>query len=143
MKVRGASAWHVVLTDLALILFLTTLAASGGKREPGEGHIIRAGEAAIYREGAGGLSLAQWLDEQPTDPRLQLTVQARYAPSDFDRIAEQASGLAREAAGHGFKPRISLEPGAQSEVHVTLAYDTPPGQSQAQTTRLRPDSLAR
>lgn len=143
MKRRGATAWQVILSDLALILFLTTLAASSSERGQSESHPPRTGEVAVYREGAGGLTLGQWLNQQPADPRMQLTVQARYAATDFDRIAGRASQLARVAQANGFAPRLSLEPAERSEVAVSLAYDQIAGQSQAQTTRLRPASLAR
>ena len=143
MKARGASAWQVVLSDLALILFLTALAAAGNQHGASDDHAVPTGEMAIYREGAGGLTLAQWLDQQPADPRIQLTVQARYAATDFDRVADRAAHLAQQAAARGYMPRLSLQPAAQSEVTGSLAYDALPGQCQALTTRLRPASFAR
>lgn len=143
MKRRGTLAWQVVLSDLALILFLTTLAASGSDQGIGTIPLHRVGEVAIYREGAGGLSLAQWLDQQPADPRLQLTVQARYAAADFDRIAQRASRLARQAEANGHRPRLLLEPATHSEIAVSLGYDAVPDQSHSASTRLRPSSLAR
>ena len=71
---RTIPAWQVVLSDLALILFLTTLAALQGTAKEAQGSIAeapRSHEVAVYREAAGGLSLAQWLESQPADPRLQ------------------------------------------------------------------------
>lgn len=143
MRTRGSAAWQVVLSDLALILFLTTLAASGSGDGPGPAPVPRSGEVAVYREGAGGLTLPQWLDQQPADPRVQLTVQARYAGRDFERVSDRAVRLAREAAESGFSPRLSLEPAAISDITVSLAYDAARDQLQAQSTLLRPDSLAR
>ena len=143
MKARGSAAWQVVLSDLALILFLTTLAAVGSGDGASPAPVPRSSEVAVYREGAGGLTLPQWLDQQPADSRMQLTVQARYAARDFDRVSTRAARLARDAAESGVSPRVSLEPASSSNVTVSLAYDARPDQLQAQRTLLRPDSLAR
>lgn len=143
MKGKAGPAWQVVLSDLALILFLTTLAASGSGQDAPVSAAARAEGVSIYREGAGGLTLAQWLQGQPTDPRVQLTVEGRYSVTDFDRIADQTTRLANEASQSGFRPRLVLEPATESDVIVALGYDATPGQSQSHTTRLRPDSLAR
>lgn len=143
---RTIPAWQVVLSDLALILFLTTLAALQGTSKEAPGSLAeapRSHEVAVYREAAGGLALAQWLETQPADPRLQLTVLARFTPGEFEQVHERAQRLASEAAKAGKPPRLVLEPAEHSEVLVSLAYDVPEAMSQAQSTRLRPDSLAR
>lgn len=151
MTRRAAPSWQVVLSDLALILFLTTLAASGGGDggrvgEPDEKPVApspRAAELAVYRENAGGLSLARWLAEEGRDGRAQLTVTGRYRSGEYARVSAAAQRMAGEAARHGHEPRLVLEPGAQNEVLASFSYDAPQAASQAQTTRLRPASLAR
>lgn len=145
MTGRGIPAWQVVLSDLALILFLTTLAALARMPE-GAGTLPvaaeRSSEMAVYRDGAGGLTLAQWLAQEQPDARVQVTVLGRFAPADFAQVSERAERLALQVQQLGHAPRLVLEPGSGSEVIVSLAYDAP-ALSQAQTTRLRPDSLAR
>jgi hypothetical protein len=146
MTRRAVPSWQVVLSDLALILFLTTLAAlQNADPTPGAPVLetARAHELAAYREGAGGLSLKQWLAQQPGDPRAQLTVLARFAPGDYGAVSRRAQSLAEQAAQAGKPPRVVVEPAASSDVMVTLAYDVPEAISQAHRTRLRPDSLAR
>ena len=147
MKRRLIPSWQVVLSDLALILFLTTLSglAQKDRGEAGAeaGESIRSGEVAIYRPGAGGLSLRHWLEGQPRDDRLQVTVYARYAPAEFGPVSEDAANLAAEARRAGAAPRLVLEPAKRSEVTVALAYDAPGDASQSHSTRLRPVSLAR
>lgn len=147
MKRRLIPSWQVVLSDLALILFLTTLSGLAQTRSnsaPDQvGESARSAEMAVYREGAGDLALGQWLEGQPRDPRLQLTVYARYAPAEFAAISKSAADLAEEARRSGVVPRVVVEPARASEVTVTLAYDSPGELSQSHSTRLRPDSLAR
>ncbi|MFN4112571.1 MAG: hypothetical protein ACK4GD_01365 [Sphingomonadaceae bacterium] len=142
----GVPSWQVVLSDLALILFLTTLAALHAATPAAVGQATEAArsqELAVYREGAGGLALEQWLVQQPPDPRAQLTVLARFAPGDLAVISRRAQALANRAASAGKPPRVVIEPAVSSEVLVSLAYDAPLAISQAPSTRLRPSSLAR
>lgn len=146
MTSRAAPSWQVVLCDLALILFLTTLAAAqeGGPEAPDAmQQSERAQELAVYRDGAGGLTLEQWLAEQPGDARTQVTVLARYAPADFAAVEQRARVLAGSAAKADKPPRLIIEPAKESAVIVSLAYDAPQAASQAHSTRLRPASLAR
>lgn len=146
MSRRGVPSWQVVLSDLALILFLTTLAAVQGTQQGAPSaaqESTRANELAVYREGAGGLSLEAWLGQQPADPRAQLTILARYAPGEFAAVEARAQALAHAARDHGKAPRVVVEPAAASEITASLAYDNPAAQPQAQATRLRPAALAR
>lgn len=145
--------WQVVLSDLALILFLTTLAALHGTkpdRAPSAAEAARSGELAVFRERAGGLTVQQWLDRQAADPRAQVTVLARFAPGDFSQVTRRAQALAQACAAAGKPPRLVIEPGGRSEVPggrseviVSLAYDAPAALSHAHSTRLRPVVLAR
>lgn len=146
MTGRSVPSWQVVLSDLALILFLTTLAAMQGTQQEVAAKPLespRAHELAVYREGAGGLSLGAWLDLQSPDPRAQLTILARYAPEEFAAVEKRARALAQAARDHDKAPRVVLEPATASEITVSLAYDSTAFQSQAQATRLRPADLAR
>jgi hypothetical protein len=150
MKGRAIPTWQVVLSDLALILFLTTLAALA--RTPGEEPVPvtitvtetdRSSELAVYRDGAGGLTLIEWLMQQQPDPRIQVTVLGRFAPTEFAAVSRRARELALQSEQIGRPPRLVLEPADTSVIVVSLAYDAPELLSHAQTTRLRPDSLAR
>lgn len=97
----------------------------------------------MYRNGAGGLSLSQWLGQQDRDPRAQITVLARFAPGEFGIVSRRAGALAAAAAQADKPPRVIVEPGARSDVFVSLAYDAAMPSPQAHTTRLRPEVLAR
>lgn len=137
-----APSWQVTLADLALILFVTTLAglAAGRSRDSArEEDVVIAGAQAIYRRTAE-LPLNAWLSQQQPDSRMQLTIFARYAAGDRLKIWDEARVLMGEAQAAGYGSRVILEPGSRSETWAVLAYDASP---QAAMTQFRPASLAR
>lgn len=77
-----SSGWQVVLADLALILFLVTLAAlAAGPDGDDRSRIAKpeiAASQALYREVEDGPTLAQWLDQRPADPRATLTILGQH-----------------------------------------------------------------
>lgn len=122
-----SSGWQVVLADLALILFLVTLAALAAGSENEERAVIARSEIApsqaLYREVENGPPLAQWLDERPSDPRATLTVMGRYADGDAATIWRRAQALADQARGRGFRVRVIISEGEESDLYASLAYD--------------------
>ena len=143
MSPRGAPGWELVLADLALILFLVTLAALAGEEAHGTGAdaIARAPDnppdiapatapeiapsQALFRPGPQGPDIARWLADQPVDPRATLTVFAQYAQGERAAIWAEAQALAVRAEGTGQAVRVVITEGAQSDIHASLAYDTP------------------
>ncbi len=77
-----------------------------------------------------------------TDPDLRAML-ARFAPGEFEPVSRQAKAMAAAAARAGKAPRMVVEPAASSDVIVSLGYDATVPSSQAHTTRLRPEVLAR
>lgn len=122
---RKATSWQVILADLALILFLTTLAGFVAVRsQPAsrEEDAIIAAPQALYRRG-GETTLYQWLGQQQADSRLRLTIFARYRVGERLAVWEQARDLMAEAQVAGFSPRVVLEPAGESDIYAALAYD--------------------
>ena len=132
---RANHGWHFILADLALILFLLTLAGlplgaeavgvrgrSTGKAEP-EPELAPA--QALYRPVAGGPGLAEWLAGQPRDPRATLTIFARYPAGGQDAAWQAAAAIARQASGDGAGVRVRtiIAPGSQADLYASLAYD--------------------
>lgn len=125
---RGhSSGWQVVLADLALILFLVTLAAlaagSDSADHPGMARPEIAASQALYREVEGGPTLAQWLDQRPADPRATLTILGQHSGADEAMIWGRAQSMARQARGRGFRVRVVIGEGEQSDLYASLAYD--------------------
>jgi hypothetical protein len=119
--VRAGTGWQTTLADLSLILFL--VAAAGASRppppraEPPLPPIPTLGQpVAIWRAAPDGPGLAQWLQTQPGDPRLRLTLVA--GPEGLARVLV----LAREA---GRPARLVFEPGLGRDPFATLTYDQP------------------
>jgi hypothetical protein len=118
MKARAGTGWQTTLADLSMILFLVSAAAVRQPAAPATPPNLPAiGEpVAQWRAAQGSPSLAQWLAEQPNDPRLRLTIIA--APE----AAAEAQSLAR---GAGRPARVVLDPGQVSPPFAALAYDQP------------------
>lgn len=136
---RSGPSWQVILADLALILFLLTLAALpateadiGQKLAHRE---ARAKEAralinpeiaaaqALFRPVAGGPTMAEWLAAQPHDPRATLTVFVRHLPGKDVAAWSTAKALAGDALASGVTVRTIITAGDEADVYASLAYD--------------------
>jgi len=135
MIARGGGGWQTILADLALILFMVSVSATGGSApavpepapEPAQAAILQAEPGAIYRSAEGGPTLGQWLAGQPADPRQRLTVVARYADGQGQAVSTAALAWARDADAAGRPARIVLEPGAADDLLAVLAFDAADG----------------
>ncbi|MEQ8411686.1 MAG: hypothetical protein RIC51_07905 [Erythrobacter sp.] len=142
------AGWQLILADLALILFLVTLAALAGfpeggsaKGEAGTGsggsEARFAPSQALYRPGPDAPPLARWLARQARDPRATLTIYARHSGPEDSATWARARALAREARQAGVAVRVVIEGGdgtdgengAQSGLHASLGYDSAPRRS--------------
>ncbi len=131
MRARAGTGWQYLMTDLSMILFMITAAAvndappdprpaAPAARPPLPIPVAAPalGEPiAVWRGGAGGPTLGQWLTSQPGDPRQRLTIIGSAAAPD------EALRLASEA---GRPARILLEPGSPGAPFATLTYDQSP-----------------
>jgi hypothetical protein len=130
MIARAGSGWQTVLADLSLILFMLTAATLSQTPETGGGQngetaSQQSEPVAVYATGNGAPPLADWLLDQPHDPRQQLTIVAHYTAGGQDAALAQATVFARTAGQSGLAARIIVEPGQQAGVTATLAYDAP------------------
>lgn len=125
---RHAPGWQLILADLALILFLVTLAALAAtpsvRPRMGSNDPQIAAAQALYRPDPEGPSLAEWLATQQPDPRATLTIMAQFSEGDERSVWEQAQNAAGRAAGHGFAVRVVITKGEASDIYASLAYDT-------------------
>jgi len=131
-----SGSWELILADLALILFLVTLAALAGfgrQTEPGTNgvqvgadHHSVAPSQALYRPGPGVPALGEWLANQVRDPRATLTIFAQHPKGEELKAWTTARNLAEEAKAQGFAVRVIIvetqksEPG---EIYASLAFD--------------------
>ena len=123
MIARAGSGWQTVLADLSLILFMVTASAVSQARDDlraPSGGFAMADPVAVWRPSPSGPTLARWLADQPTDPRLRLTLLVHAQPGGEDAALRLTAGAAPEA-----RVVIDRAPGPQLE--AILAYDqTPP-----------------
>lgn len=139
--------WQFILADLALILFLITLtglptqAASGSAQAPSlAGGKVQTASAmpdktvevapaqSLYRPVAGGPTIAEWLADQPHDPRATLTIFAHYragTTGDKEAAWAEAEALFADAAPGGLAMRAIIVAGADRDLYASLAYDAP------------------
>ncbi len=131
ISARINSGWQTLLTDLSLVLFLFTAAALNLQPDQPKGRAANAAPAlpppplappalgdpvAVWRAGAGAPDLRHWLQSQPSDARLRLTIVASIAD------AQSALSLAASA---GQPARILLESEAVGTPFAALTYDQP------------------
>ena len=130
-----AGGWQTIIADLALILFMVSIAASSPPAEAsrqtaadaGAPALFLAEPSAIYRAADGAPTLARWLAGQPRDPRQRLTIFARHRAGAERAAALAALALAAEARAEGHPARIVIEPAATDDLLAALAFDDPQG----------------
>lgn len=139
MIAKANNGWQLVLADLALILFLVTLTALVNTRSEPNAKSARATHVApthvapthvapaqaLFRPTTRGPTLAQWLSEQPRDPRTTLTIIAQHTGEDRSLLWDNAQTLAASAARSGVTVRVIITAGDESDLYASLAYDEP------------------
>lgn len=126
--------WEVLLADLALILFVTSLGglvsmpigddeAEQANSELPEDALAIAPSQALYRSVEGGPDLAEWLQNQPIDPRATLTIFVDYTSDDAAAILQQAAGMIEQAQAANVPIRTVIKRADISDVYASLAFD--------------------
>ncbi len=132
MIISESKNWHLVLADLALVLFLTSLAGLAampddqGGRAAEQEHIAAA--QSLYRPDKNAPPLARWLDQQAEDARASLTIVALYDQDETgsqERAWQAAAQLGDQALAAGKPARIIIRPGGQFDIYASLAFDNP------------------
>ncbi len=129
---HSAASWQLILADLALILFLVTAAAltasssfAEDRSEPAPTPQPLAPAQSLYRAGPGLPGLAQWLEQQPRDPRASLTIVAQFGKGEAEQAWSDARSMAATAEALGVRSRVIIREGAAYDVYASLAYDQP------------------
>lgn len=135
MIVRAGTGWQYALADLSLILFLTTasaLAQAGGAKKslpvpdlppsPPIAAAIDSEPVAVWSAASGAPELADWLNREGADPRLEVQVVVRYANGRRAAALAQAVQLAETGGARAKAARILVEPGLQAGAVVALSY---------------------
>jgi hypothetical protein len=114
---RPGTGWQTTLADLSLILFLVVAAGASQRPPPTPAPPVLPAASepvAVWRDVAGGPTLAGWLAHQGADPRQRLTL---FAPP-------QAAGRAQELAREARRPvRLVLDPELAGPPYAALTYD--------------------
>lgn len=127
---RGSTTFQVVTADLAMILFLTTLAALAVANKRQHEAAVReqleiASSQSLFRAQPGGVAFPEWLAQQQRDPRQSLTIFVHYRPQGRAAAWERAEEMERQASAAKRPVRLIVEPSDSDEVYASLAYDSP------------------
>lgn len=130
MITRITASWQLILADLALILFLVTLAAlaSANEEEKNERSVALTTETsvpiqALYRPVEGIIPFSVWLDDQSNDPRAQLTIYAIYTAANQDEIWQQVREMASDATKRDMATKVVMTQGESGEIYAKIAFD--------------------
>jgi hypothetical protein len=139
MKTIRTPAWQVIIADLALILFLTTLAGASASEDIENGVAQSApvslakdepsiaSSQLIYRPVAGAPAFADWIKQEVADPRLQITIHAAYSDVGDDKlVVAQALKLLNEAGNAGLDPKLVMRQSMASDVYATASFERLP-----------------
>ncbi|MEL7198164.1 MAG: hypothetical protein AAGL10_07595 [Pseudomonadota bacterium] len=141
---RIAAGWQLILADLALILFLVTLAALASalqaQVDSKDASIPLTASAqsdrtadtaapvqALYRPAVGIAPFGEWLSDQPNDPRAQLTIIASYSAQANPETWRRVRAMVSQAAERGIAAKVIITPGTFDDVYASFAYDRPTG----------------
>lgn len=138
MITQKGGRWDILLADLSLILFVVTLGGlvslptseaaeqdeSEEQAQPDQDTPLDiAPSQALYRSIEGGPSLAQWLKNQPRDPRATLTIFLDYTPDQASQSFAAAAQLIEQANAEGVEVRTVVKPSEQADIYASLAFD--------------------
>jgi hypothetical protein len=115
----------VIVADLALILFLTTLAGLARAEETGSGnaHARFAEAQLIYRPAAGVPKFSDWLEESAPDPRMQVTIYVTFEGSPKTSAYGTGIEMLGEAQRNGYEARLIVARGGPAETYAVIAFD--------------------
>ncbi|MEP3049912.1 MAG: hypothetical protein ABJP48_09845 [Erythrobacter sp.] len=131
---RNAMPWQLILADLALILFLVSMAGLAGMKTPETDtpapdrtppKLAVAQAQSLYRPSANGPELDDWLASQELDPRQTLTIFVDYRAEDPTASWLAAQKLAEDAASQDVPVRVVLAANDGADIYASLAFDQP------------------
>lgn len=127
-----SSSWQIILADLSLILFVTTLAAlasaqardttNTARKDNADQFAVAQGQS-LFRRRENGIGFAPWLEEQIPDPRQRLTIFVRHRPDSQEAIWREVRGMEREAIAAGYSPRLIIETAEENDIYASLVFD--------------------
>lgn len=124
MIFRRINAFHTILADLALILFITTASLTHMSQQT---ETVQAAHAdvslALWRDGKESVSLPQWLARQGGDARTVLVLLVEYTDASRAAAWAEAQKLEQEARASGRAVRVSLKRGSRDRIEAALSYE--------------------
>ena len=123
----------IVIADLSMILFL--VCASALKKEPAEAApapLEIPVMLSVWSDAAGGITLADWLAQQPPDDSQRLSIEVTYRAGGLAAALARADGLRVSAGSAGADARVLIAEGPADEALAQLVQDNTTGAEFAQ-----------
>ena len=115
-----------VVTDLSLILFLVCASALQDEpvvtSRPHETPVM----LSVWSSAPGGITLAQWLAQQPPDDSQRLSIEVSYRPGGVVAAFASADALRHSAGPAGADARVLIAEGPADTVLAQLVQDDAP-----------------
>ena len=119
----------IVLSDLALILFL--VCASALEEKPAvavpQARLETPVMMSVWSDTPGGPSLAEWLAQQPPDDSQRLSIEVSYRAGEAAAAFARADALRLSAGEAGSDARVLIAEGAADGVMAQLVQDAATG----------------
>jgi hypothetical protein len=125
----------IVIADLSLILFLVCASALQKQAaEPAPAPLETPVMLSVWSDAAGGITLAQWLAQQPPDDSQRLSIEVRYRAGGLAAALARADVLRLSAGAAGSDARVLIAEGPADAALAQLVQDNANG---AEFARLR------
>ena len=129
----------IVLADLSLILFL--VCASGLQKEPAAPDTPAPLETpvmmSVWSETPGGITLPEWLAQQPPDDSQRLSIEVSYRAGEAGTAFARADALRLSAGSAGAQARVLIAQGPADAVMAQLVQDAEQPATGPDIARLR------
>jgi hypothetical protein len=117
----------IVVADLSLILFLVCAAAlqDGPADVPASAPAPREAPVmlSVWSDVPGGITLREWLAQQPPDDSQRLSIEVSYGAGGFASALARADQLRLAAGPVGANARVLIAEGPQDAVLAQLVQD--------------------
>ena len=123
----------IVIADLSMIMFL--VCASALQKEaaaPPPALFQTPVMLSVWSDAAGGITLADWLAQQPPDDSQRLSIEVTYRAGGLAAALARADGLRVSAGSAGADARVLIAEGPADAALVQLVQDNTTGAEFAQ-----------
>ena len=118
----------IVIADLSMIMFLVCASALQKKAaEPAPSLLETPVMLSVWSDTAGGITLTEWLAQQPPDDSQRLSIEVTYRAGGLAAALTRADGLRLSAGAAGTDARVLIAEGPADAALAQLVQDNATG----------------